>query len=148
MQEKTLGDDLTRSLQKHQNDSTPFEYDSMASRVLKQIAEEDYLADREKESSPLWGVWVKNAGMAVAALAVAFAGVQFLDTGSDIDGDSGMVVMVPDDTATDGLLEIASTWKNPLDQEIEYIVSDAKGALGFLAAGFVPSSYLQEEDNA
>ena len=38
-----------------------------------------------------------------------------------------------------------SGWKNPLDQEIEYVLGDAKGALDFLADSFVPSSFLNSE---
>lgn len=146
--EKAFGDELTQALHKRPNDSTPFEGDSMAARVLKQITEEDYLAEKEQEASPSWGAWVRNSGMAVAALAVALAGYQFLDTGSEIDdGEGGLATISENGTATDGLIDIAEDWKNPLDQEIEYIVSDAKGALGFLATTFVPSSYLSEEDN-
>ncbi len=148
-QERQFGDELTRALQKRPNDSTPFEGASMASRVLRQITEEDYLAEREQgESAPVWGAWVRNLGMAAAALAVALVGYQYLDTKSVVDGDGGTVAIVENDMSTDGLLEVATDWKNPLDQEIEYIVSDAKGALGFLASTFVPSSYLKDEDNA
>ena len=38
-----------------------------------------------------------------------------------------------------------SGWKNPLDQEIEYVFGYAKGALDFLADSFVPSSLLNSE---
>ena len=38
-----------------------------------------------------------------------------------------------------------SGWKNPLDQEIEYVLGDAKGALDFLADSFVPSIFLNSE---
>ncbi|MCH6256555.1 hypothetical protein MLD52_08355 [Puniceicoccaceae bacterium K14] len=37
-----------------------------------------------------------------------------------------------------------ASWKNPLDQEIEYVVSDAKGALMFLANSFLPSEYVED----
>ncbi len=146
--EKGFGDELTRELQKRPNGSTSIHADSMASRVLKQIAEEDYLAEQEEERSSAWGAWVRNAGMAVAALAVVLAGYHYLDTDPDLVGEGSAVTVVENRTATDGLLEIAEGWKNPLDQEIEYIVSDAKGALGFLADSFVPSAYLKKEDNA
>lgn len=36
-------------------------------------------------------------------------------------------------------------WKNPLDQEIEYVLGDAKGAIHFLADSFVPSTFLSSE---
>lgn len=147
-QERAFGETLTRELRKPRSDeSASFEGDSMAARVLKQIAEEDYHAAQEEEASPLWGAWVRNAGMGVAALAVVFAAYQYLDTDSQIEG--GEIAAIQENaTATDGLLEISEDWKNPLDQEIEYIVSDAKGALGFLANTFVPSTYLKEKDKA
>ncbi|MDQ8184055.1 hypothetical protein [Pelagicoccus sp. SDUM812002] len=146
--EKAFGDVLTRELQRRPSHSGSFSGDSMAARVLRQIAEEDYAAEQENSRSPLWGAWIRNAGMAVAALAVVLAGYQYLNTDDEMDGEAGVVAVVEDNSASDGILEIAEDWKNPLDQEIEYIVSDAKGALGFLANSFVPSSYLQEEDKA
>lgn len=145
LSEKCFGEELTRELQKLPNDSTSFGEDRLAARVLKQIAEEDYLADQAKEDFPAWGTWVRNAGMAVAALAVVVAGYQYLDTDKEVGAEVATVESSP---ATDDLIDIPKDWKNPLDQEIEYIVSDAKGALGFLANNFVPSSYLEEEDNA
>ncbi len=36
-------------------------------------------------------------------------------------------------------------WKNPLDQEIEYVLGDAKDAIDFLADSFVPKSFLNPE---
>lgn len=42
------------------------------------------------------------------------------------------------------LKESRTDWKNPLDQEIEYVVSDARGALDFIASNFLPSSMLAE----
>jgi len=38
-----------------------------------------------------------------------------------------------------------SDWKNPLDQEIEYVLGDAKEAIDFLADSFVPSSFRSSE---
>lgn len=148
-QEKALGDELTQTLQKRPNGIASPEGDSMAARVLRQIAEEDYLAERESEASAGWGAWIRNSGMAIAAFAVALAAYQFLDTSTGIgEGEGGLAVITENAASTEGLIDISEDWKNPLDQEIEYIVSDAKGALGFLATTFVPSSYLAEEDNA
>ncbi|MDQ8200606.1 hypothetical protein QEH56_20740 [Pelagicoccus enzymogenes] len=143
--EKSFGDELTRELRSRPEAFDSMGGESMTSRVLRQIAEEDYEESQDSQASPVFGAWVRNAGLAMAALAVAFAGYRFLDTKSEIADGGEIAVVTPDQTATDGLLEIAEDWKNPLDQEIEYIVSDAKGALGFLANNFVPSSYLKEE---
>lgn len=147
--EQAFGEELTRALKKSPNGSEPFEADSMAAKVLNQITEEDYLSDKEAESGSAWGAWVRNAGMAAAAFAVAVAGYQFLDMEKPGGDEAEVVTVVNAEEATDGLLdEIPEDWKNPLDQEIEYIVSDAKGALGFLASTFVPSSYLADEEEA
>lgn len=145
--EKLFGDELTKALRSRPNAAAPIEGDSMAARVLKQITEEDYLAERAEEGkAPSWGAWIRYGGMATAVLAVAFAGFQFLDTEQN---EPSQVAIVPIEQPSQGLLEeIGGDWKNPLDQEIEYIVSDAKGALGFLASNFVPSSYLSEEEEA
>ncbi|MBK1877733.1 hypothetical protein [Pelagicoccus mobilis] len=143
--EKTFGDELTRALQTPPKGVAPIERDSMAARVLKQITEEDYLAEQaEAEKAPFWGAWVRNAGMAAAAFAIALAGYQFLNTEKT---DPSQIEIVSNEQSSEGVLdELRGDWKNPLDQEIEYIVSDAKGALGFLATTFVPSSYLSEEE--
>ncbi len=42
-----------------------------------------------------------------------------------------------------GLVSRQSDWRNPLDQEIENVMEDAKGAIDFLAQNFLPSSVLK-----
>ncbi|OUW16791.1 MAG: hypothetical protein CBD18_06220 [Opitutales bacterium TMED158] len=44
------------------------------------------------------------------------------------------------ETASSWMLANGSDWRNPLDEEMENIVSDAQGALDFLADSFLPSS--------
>jgi len=145
--ERTFGDELTRALQTPPKEASPMEGDSMAARVLKQITEEDYQVEQaETGRAPIWGAWVRNTGMAAAAFAIALAGYQFLNTENTAPSQ---IEIVANEQSSEGLLEdLAGDWKNPLDQEIEYIVSDAKGALGFLATTFVPSSYLSDEEEA
>lgn len=150
--ERGFGDELTRALKRHPNDGMPPAEGSMASRVLRQLAEEDYCAEQEQRSaSPAWGAWVRGAGISVAAVALALAAYRFLDTSNSRLGGEGDVIAIDENQATDGLgedlLELGENWKNPLDQEIDYIVSDAKGALGFLATSFVPSSYLKKAES-
>ncbi|MBC2607450.1 hypothetical protein [Pelagicoccus albus] len=150
--EKRFGDDLTRSLKRSPNDREPITGDDMASRVLRQITEEDYLAEQQQsDSSAGFAGWARGVGMAAAAFTIALGAYQFLDTDNGLPngGESGAIVMIESEKATDGLLEdVTEDWKNPLDQEVEYIVSDAKNALSFLATTFVPSSYLVSDENA
>lgn len=147
-QERRFGDELTHALQKRPNHQGSCEGPSMAARVLKQIAEEDYLAERAPDAASVWSSWIRPAGVAMAVCAFAFAAYQYLDTNSGLDDEVGTAIAVRENVATDALPEMPADWKNPLDQEIENIVSDAKGALGFFAATFVPSSYLNEDDQA
>lgn len=42
------------------------------------------------------------------------------------------------------LEKINEDWKNPLDQEIEFVVSDARDALRFLATSFLPEEIAKE----
>lgn len=144
--ELSFGDELTQALKKSPNGMEALESDSMAARVLSKITEEDYLAEQELERRPIWGVWARNAGMVAAAFAIALVAYQTLNTESTSPEGDPTVAVANIGAATDGLLEgVSEDWKNPLDQEIEYIVADAKGALGFLASTFVPSSYLEDE---
>lgn len=146
--ERDFGAELTRDLKKLPNDTPPTESGNLTARVLKQLAEEDYLAEQASRSDSNSGGWLRMAGMATAAIAVAFFGIQMLNTFDEVPVDGGAAVAVKDTTATDGLLDVAADWNNPLDQEIDYIVADAKGALDFLTTTFVPSSFLQEKDPA
>lgn len=150
--ERELGDELTTSLKQRPNGSSPIAGDSMAARVMRQITEEDYAADQEMDRKASWGGWVRSAGMAMAVVALVAVAIQFLDTNTQGPIDNVVVKTTDPSPAANpetDLLEIGTDWKNPLDQEIEYIVSDAKGALGFLANSFVPSSYLKKpaQDN-
>ncbi|EDY83450.1 hypothetical protein VDG1235_3077 [Verrucomicrobiia bacterium DG1235] len=149
--ERDFGDELTLVLKKRPNDSMSIAEDSMASRVLRQITEEDYLAEQERTNGvSVWAGWIRSAGMAAAALALTVVAYQFLNTDRELPNEENAITVVANGQATDGiaddLLTVSEDWKNPLDQEIEYIVSDAKGALGFLATNFVPSSYLKKSN--
>lgn len=146
--EKAAGDELTGALRRRPRSDPHPQEETMTARVLTQIAEEDYRAGQEAASAPAWAAWTRAAGMAVAALAVALVGYQYLNTDPEVAAEAAPATVAERGPATAPLIELPRDWKTPLDQEIEYIVSDAKGALGFLANSFVPSSYLEDEDNA
>lgn len=150
--ERDLGEDLTVSLKQRPNGSSPIAGDNMAAKVMRQITEEDYAAEQQQGRKMSRGGWVRSAGMAMAVVALVAVAIQFMDTNSQGPVDDVIVKSAdpsPTLSADEDLLELGTDWKNPLDQEIEYIVSDAKGALGFLANSFVPSSYLKKsvQDN-
>lgn len=154
-EERDLGDSLTRSLRQSPNESEDFGADSMAARVMRQITEENYLAEQEERSQFAWGGWMRGASLAACACVIAVLAVQFgvFRSSDKIDSDTIQVsptgelassAMSVEGSVGDALLPLASDWKNPLDQEIEYVISDAKGALGFLADNFVPKSMLKK----
>lgn len=151
--ERAFGDELTRSLRERPNEAPRIAEDSMVSRVMRQITEEDYQAEQSRgpvgEAS---GGWLRTAGLvAMACAAIALAVQVWLPRSGDdvpvtpIAGvDHEVTEELVDALEADKLLALGEDWKNPLDQEIEYVISDAKGALDFLATSFVPSGMLKK----
>lgn len=165
--ERERGEALTRSLRR----SVAKEADplmgtrSLADRVLRQIAEEDYQAAREAEEtagrSLGWFALWRNASLAALACMAVVASVVWFERGEEPGpgpAPIGEVVKpriivvetplpLPELPKVAGLAKLESTLArpNPLDQEIEYMIADAKGALGFLANSFVPSQFLADE---
>lgn len=147
--EKAFGEELTRALRKRPNDSGSSVGDNMAARVLNQISEEDYRAHQEESASGNWGVWLRSSGFAAAVLTMGLVMYQFLGTDvADSDSEAEVLVVNEDDATAGSSDEMAEDWQNPLDQEMDYIVADAKGAIGFLASSFIPSSYLEQSEEA
>ena len=169
--ERKQGDALSNALrQKPAEKSNPFaEYGSMADRVLRQITEEDYNAAREESESGYapfaWvAVWRRASIVAVACL-IAVAGFRWWQSGNSIlqqenpNGSANVAnatdtpkprivvieapVRLPDLPDAKRLATLESEISNPLDQEIEYVISDAKGALDFLTNSFVPKRFLE-----
>lgn len=160
--ELTAGDELTAALKSRPKERVPsLGSDSITSKVMMRITEEDYAAEQEsldKESGTAWVGWARTLGAAAVACVIAVIGIQNWMTqhGDKIAPDNGIVVtstqpvdgIVEDaEIKADELLELGAQWKNPLDQEIEYVLSDAKGALDFLATNFVPSGILKKVDS-
>ena len=151
--EQTFGEELTRSLKKRPSSETRYQSSDMTARVMRRITEENFQAD-QREFASRRGGFLRSAGWAVAACAVAILGFQAWNS-SDVGpvpsgngGDGPPIAEVED--AGSGLETLAlqdaldGDWKNPLDQEIEYVISDAKGALNFLTSSFVPSGMLKK----
>ena len=90
------------------------------------------------------------AACVAIALAYQWVGIQS-EPGNDYIANNDVVESPIDSDTMEVLPEVItrladkSDWKNPLDQEIEYVLGDAKGALDFLADSFVPSSFLNSE---
>ncbi len=90
------------------------------------------------------------AACVAIALAYQWVGSQS-ETGDNFVVDNGSVENPLDLETVETLPEVVtrvadkSEWKNPLDQEIEYVLGDAKGAIDFLADSFVPKSFLVSE---
>ena len=93
--------------------------------------------------------WCIAACVAIA-LAYQWVGIQS-EPGNDYIAKNGVTESPMDSDTMEVLPEVItrladkSGWKNPLDQEIDYVFGYAKGALDFLADSFVPSSFLNSE---
>lgn len=152
--ERDAGDGLTRALRERPQDPLPPLGESMASRVLCQITEEDYLeTPHDAKSGFAWASALRSAGLVAAALGMVAVGYQFFRQASNGGVDSqapGAVALVDsvEAGASDAaeILQLGKNLKNPLDQEIEYVLSDARGALDFLTSSFVPSSLLKKDE--
>lgn len=146
--EQELGESLTRSLKKDPNVETFASESSMASRVMLQITEEDYQAEQQEPERSWAGVF-RGATYVAAACFVAVIAFNVW-TGSNSNNFPEVSDMAF--TAVDGPTDFAEigtellSMQNPLDQELEYMLSDAKGALDFLTTSFVPSSFIKSEE--
>lgn len=158
--ERDQGEILTRSLKKRPQEPDAYRGDDMTARVMRQITEQAYFAEQEGMAKQKGG-FLRIAGLTGVACALAIVGFQFWQTGGLDDsqlGGEGPAVVVHEDSGSnsntssgsgaDGGLNLQvleGDWKNPLDQEIEYVISDAKGALDFLTTSFVPSGMLKKQ---
>ncbi len=165
--ERERGEGLTRSLRRPvAKEADPLMGTrSLADRALRQIAEEDYQAERKAEEissrSLGWFALWRNASLAALACMAVVASVVWFERGDEPGPGPAPIAEVvkpriivvetplplPELPKVGGLARLESTLArpNPLDQEIKYMIADAKGALGFLANGFVPSQFLADE---
>ena len=138
--------EITRKLSNRDSDSVePSPY--LAERIIANLDG----TERTRETAFSW----KRIPVALAACLAVFVAIQWKSQNDETDGGIARET-APDKDATtlaideapifqaEGLLA-NSDWKNPLDQEIEYVLSDAKGAFGFLAESFLPSTMLESE---
>ncbi len=162
--ERQRGDALTAALSRRPRSPDTFAgSSSMADRVLRQITEEDYRAAEaaeKAEGSFGWLAFRRVASLAAVACLLAVGGIRWWQ-GGDEPSPAPIVAENHEQTprlvvietqlelpelpaAKRGIANIERTLakaNNPLDQEIEYMISDAKGALDFLADSFVPTRY-------
>lgn len=148
LQERQAGDALTCSL-KAKPESELVDWDSsLVGDVMSRIAAEDLSAEKQSWSRGSPFAW-RPVFVSLAAVAVFAVALQVWVTTEQPDDAksyaSSTVEALPEVDLTEDLERI----RNPLDQEVEYALADARSALGFLANRFVPSSYLEkmaEED--
>lgn len=111
------------------------------------------LDDKERPVVPKLAWREISIGIA-ACIAIAIV-YQWFGYQTDSDGtivmENGIIeekVDAPESATEIGNAEIVAfknEWKNPLDQEIEYVLGDAKEAIDFLADTFLPSGFLSPE---
>lgn len=82
-------------------------------------------------------------GLAAAACLAIALGYHLLQPESEPEAPRITKIETP---AIPEVAIIPPDWKNPLDQEIEYVMADAKGAIDFLAASFLPSKVYNPYD--
>lgn len=136
--EKEFNALLSGSLRQQRN----VESEDLAASILKAVEDsskstpESVVIDARKYFRPLV---LSTAGIA-ALLVLTFS----LRNGSErVEVESVDEVQLAQVERVDekAPFVVKTSWKNPLDQEIEYVVSDAKGALLFLANNFLPKDY-------
>ena len=138
--------EITRKLSSRESDGVePSPY--LAERIIANLDG----TERTSETAFYW----KQIPIALAACLAIFVAIQWSGQNEESDGRIARET-APDQDAPalaigdspifqgEGLLTDAD-WKNPLDQEIERVLSDAKGAVGFLAESFLPSTMLGSE---
>ncbi len=84
-------------------------------------------------------------GLAAAACLAIALGYHFLQVESEPEAPRITKIETP---TIPEVAIVPADWKNPLDQEIEYVVADAKGAIDFLAASFLPSKVFNPYDGS
>ncbi len=136
--------DLTRELKSKPKRESLEPNPDLANRIMRSLDERE-----TPDASPV--PWKEISFGIAACVAIALA-IQFVNNPSE-SGETLIVENAPTVESKEVLLSApeflanVNDWKNPLDQEIEYVMEDAKGALDFLAESFLPSSVLNPEQN-
>ncbi len=138
--------EITRKLSNRDSDNVgPSPY--LVERIIANLDG----AERTSETVFSW----KQIPAALAACLAVFVAFQWNGQNEESDSHIARETVHDRDATTwavddvpmfqaEGLLANAD-WKNPLDQEIEHVLNDAKGAVGFLAESFLPSTILGTE---
>ncbi|MEM9158790.1 MAG: hypothetical protein AAGB46_07035 [Verrucomicrobiota bacterium] len=130
--EKSLSAELKHGGDELSREPNPF----LKDRILRALDE----ADRIPESNTSWVKWATVGGAAcLAAVVVWNADLSFESEkpGNDI----AQIIEIIGDVDREAL----QSSPNPLGAELNNVILDARGAIGFLASNFVPRSLLEDE---
>lgn len=130
-------------------EASPF----LAGRVVRALKE-----PTRSSPSPLRAglPWLVAAG-AACALALVVSRWNFQEGGGDIQPGSNHPQIAATTTEPQAGSSLAltvqpatglgkgGTWVNPLDQEIDHVIADARGALNFLATSFLPTGAMEKK---
>lgn len=143
--ERTLEDELSRQLKvSPEARQAHSDVAELSAQVLAALREEvgTPSPDSMPQSAPTlnWRIVAfPLAAAAAIALLITFSHPRLGEDPAIIDG--GITVAAVSNLPDFEIIDVeTSPWKNPLDQEVENVLTDAKGAMGFLASSFLPSS--------
>lgn len=143
-EEETLSDALKLGSEPSASVLDPVAMSAKIMASLDESGERDDFEETGSEEPSGGSVW----RVVALPLAVAAAVAVFLTLGVSMQQSEGVPpvsfteVQIEDVESTPADVEVAS-WQNPLDAEVENVLADAKGAVGFLASTFLPSSLAQ-----
>ena len=152
--ERAEGEILTRALERAPQPRPGKSRSNLAAKVMRQITEEDYAAAQAGSGSSgfAWAGWIAKSGAVAAVALVAAVVFQFRTDDQKVEPEAAdPAPLAVNEEPIDlpqidpSAIQIDEDWENPLNKEIKYVISDAKGALGFLANSFVPKRYLEDE---
>ncbi len=147
--ETALSERFHQDVRPARHDASPF----LAGRVARALNE-----PQPARSSPARArlSWVVAAG-AACALALVVSRWNHFGKGGDFPPDPTHAGLVAASTEPPRSASAASAaqlaadvrkeagWVNPLDQEINHVIADARGALRFLATSFLPTGALEKK---
>lgn len=148
-QELQAGIRLTAELRRDPRERRLDRPSGLAGRVFGELAAESAAASKTRRPQAFAWVGVAACAALLAAVALRFESEEPRAPG----GEPLAAVEIPT------TLELAASqehlaafealgreWVNPLDQEIGYVIADARNALDFLKSSFVPSGYLERRN--
>lgn len=116
--------------------------EALSRRIMNALSDESRIDDQFSEPKRSFN-WTPVA-LAAAACLVAIVALRV------ISPENPEEIIAADDASEQPRLVIgqipidASNWENPLDREVENVLSDARGVVNFLAGNFLPSDLSNE----